>query len=127
MKFLILALTLTFAQGAFAKSLISCNSHNSVFLTLEGKGGVIAGRMNHNYNGALIVCKLGALEALEAQGEMKCAGLWNMAFNEEGNEIDKTVVITIKKMKTGKLQATFTNDWDGRSPEYQSHEVLNCE
>ncbi len=124
MKFLFLALTLTIAPIAFGKTILTCDAHNSVFMTLEvSRDGAVTGRMNHNYNGALIACKQGAMESLEA-GEASCVGLWNMAFNQRGESVDRAVIITLTKTD-GKIQARFRNNWDGRT-QSGNLEMLDC-
>lgn len=127
MKLFLFALALTLTQVALAKPLLTCASHNSVFVQLETvKDGTITGSMNHNYNGANLACKFGAKESFEMYGEMKCVGLWNIAFDDNGEGTDKAVIITIKKNRSGKVQAIFANNWDGRSPENGEIEVLDC-
>ncbi len=125
MKFFILALSLTLAPIAFGKTLLSCDTGKSVFLKLEvASDGVVTGRMNHNYNGALIACKYDAIWSLEA-GQASCVGLWNMAFNQRGEIVDRAVIITLTKAE-GKIQARFRNNWDGRANS-GNMEILDCQ
>lgn len=131
MKFLMTLIILAASLSAMANEPagLKCLSFEdrSASLRLSVNEGAVNGILYQDYNGANIACKGHGLRELVENGhEIKCVGLWNMAFDVEGQIVERVAKIKLSKTSEGKIQASYFNDADLREGEKVEFMKLDC-
>lgn len=132
MKQVIGMLLMVFAtSSAHALSIkeTKCTGGNGYGLHLvRGERDTMRGFMQDAYNSAEIICEQGGWGSLTYQGPMKCIGLWQSAYDSDGQPTKRIAEITMRMgVNLPDATATYVRNWDERNPDTIVTKVLSCE